>query len=259
MNTSVKIVRALWANKGSTRVFNEIPKIPTVKNQVVYVWQRDVEEYLIRLGYETRFVDDDYFIEENKTEYGRKLIALDLALKEFGEVLLLDWDCHFLRPFDDKFYNYLNEKPIQCPLYTQHVDTAKSLFETFDVINNPFLEYFEPYAIEIEKGFSKYSWKMDDCLIGPNFSCVYSRDVTFGEQLIKIAKENDIRGCVEEHAMWIYANCTLEEYLERYQPVFVQGVSDDRTDHEFKVSKVQRKVNQYISEKVNMDLYLKHI
>jgi hypothetical protein len=59
--------------------------------------------------------------------------------------------------------------------------------------------------------------------------------------------------------MWIYANCTLTEYIERYQPRFVQGVSDDRTDHEFIISKVQRAINKYISESIDMNIYIKHI
>jgi len=59
--------------------------------------------------------------------------------------------------------------------------------------------------------------------------------------------------------MLLYANCSLEEYIDRYQPTYVQGVSDDRTDHYFKISKIQRKLNKYINNKIDMDIYFKHI
>jgi len=257
MHTTVKIIRAIWANTGSENVFSQIPKIPTIKNQVVYVWGEDVNSYIQSLGYETRLVEDNMFSEEDNTEYGRKLIALDFALKEFGEVLLLDWDCYILRPFDDKFYSHLSQKPIQCPLYSQHKNTSSAFYEAFpDKLND---STFSKFAKVMEEHFSKYNWKLGDGLVTPNFGCVYSRYKTFGEELIQIAIDNNIQGCVEEHAMWIYSQCSLDEYIDKFQPVFVQGVSDDRTTHNLKICKVQRELNSYVSERTSMDLYLKHI
>jgi hypothetical protein len=258
MNTTIKIVRAIWANAGSTHVFNEIPKTPTFNNQVVYVWGEDVERYIKQLGYETRLVKDNRFAEKENTEYGRKLIALDLALKEFGEVLLLDWDCYILRPLEGKFYDYLLSKETQCPLYAQHVNTVDALYEVFGK-NHEDKEKFKNFAEMMRIEFAKYSWKVDDYLVSPNFGFLYTRDVELGKKLLDIMHSHNLVGCIEEHAMWIYANCSLDEYLERYHPVFVQGVSDDRTDHDFMISKVQRALNKLISEKINMDLYLKHI
>lgn len=258
MNTTIKIIRVLWVNKEYENTFNEVPIIPTYPNQIVYVWGEEINKHLLDLGYQTRLIQDNTFNETSNTEYGRKLIALDLALQEFGEVLLLDWDCHILRPFDNNFYNYLQSKPIQCPLYTQHVDTTNALYEVF-IKDDETLKKFKPFAEEMERSFNKYSWKVEEGLVSPNFCCVYSRDKNFAKELIDISLKNDIKGCVEEHAMWIYSNCSLEEYLEKYQPLFVQGVSDDRTDHSFRISQVQRKLNSYIDSKLPMDLYLKHI
>lgn len=257
MHTTVKVIRVLWKSERGVNVFSQVPRIPTIKNQVVYVWREDVEQHLKLLGYETRLLKDNTFEEKYDSEYGRKLIALYLALKEFGEVLLLDWDCHILRPFDDNFYSALAERPVQCPLYAQHKNTSEAFFEAFpDKLKDP---YFPKFAKVMEDHFVKYSWELGDGLVTPNFGCVYSRDVNFAKDLIRIAIDNNIKGCVEEHAMWIYANCTLEEYLERYQPVFVQGVSDDRTDHNLEICKVQRELNSYVASKLTMDLYLKHI
>lgn len=257
MNTKVKIVRVVWANTGSTHVFNEIPKIPTIENQIVYVWGEDVELYLKGLGYNTVLVSSSIFNEFDNTEYGRKLIAMDMALKEFGEVLLLDWDCHILRPLEGEFYNYLSSKPIQCPLYCQHKNTSEAFYEALPHKRND--ESFTKFADVMEINFNKYSWEFGDGLATPNFGAVYSRDKNFAEDLINISIKNNLAGCVEEHAMWIYANCSLNEYIDRYHPVFVQGVSDERTDYELMISKVQRKLNKFISDNIQMDLYLKHI
>lgn len=257
MNTTIKIVRAIWANAGSTHVFNEIPKTPTFNNQVVYVWGEDVERYIKQLGYETRLVKDNRFAEKENTEYGRKLIALDLALKEFGEVLLLDWDCYILRPLEGKFYDYLLSKETQCPLYAQHKNTAEAFYEAFPDKRDDLI--FPAFANTMEINFNKYSWKFGDGLATPNFGCVYSRDPLFAEQLIKIAIDNKIKGCVEEHAMWLYSNCSLVEYINKFHPVFVQGVSEDMTCHDLMISDVQRKLNTFISETIDMDIYLKHM
>lgn len=255
MNTEVKIVRALWGEDGKS--LREVPIVPTIKNQIVYVWGAENNEELRRRGYDTVLMDNAGFDEPSKL-YGRKLIALDLALKEFGEVILLDWDCHILRPLDDKFYGYLDSRPVQCPLYAQHKHTSEALREIFSIIGDV-SEELEIYTKTMEEEFTKYSWGLDDALVTPNFSFVYSRDKKLGEDLIQIAIDNDLIGCIEEHAMWLYCKCSLDDYVKKYQPVFVQGVSDDRTDHEFMISKVQRKVNKFISEKIPMDLYLKHI
>lgn len=257
MNTKVKIVRALWLNNKSNDVFREIPTIPTIENQVVYVWGMDTQLHLKKLGYETRLVTDTRFDEQTSTEYGRKLVAMDMALKEFGEVLLMDWDCHILRPLDDNFYGMLSEKETQCPLYCQHKRTVYSLMEALPKYKDD--PSFNSFASDMQVNFGKYSWTFGDGLATPNFGCVYSRDVNFAKDLIDISISNNITGCVEEHAMWIYAGCSMEEYIERYHPRFVQGVSDDRTDHEFIISKVQRALNKHISETINMDLYIKHI
>lgn len=255
MNTSVKVIRALWGDDGKS--LREAPIIPTIKNQIVYVWGAGNNEELRRRGYDTVLMDNVGFDEPNKF-YGRKLIALDLALKEFGEVMMLDWDCHILRPLDDKFYEYLKSSPVQCPLYCQHKNTSKALQEIF-TITGAIGDELEVYTNTMQEEFTKYSWALEDALVTPNFGFVYSRDKSLGEDLIQIATENNLIGCIEEHAMWIYSKCSLDEYINKYHPVFVQGVSDDRTDHEFMISRVQRKLNKFISEKIPMDLYLKHI
>ena len=80
-----------------------------------------------------------------------------------------------------------------------------------------------------------------------------------GKELCDIVIKNKFKGCVDEIAMFIYSNCTLEEYVEKYLPKFVRGVSNDVNGTDYTISKVQRKLNNYIDTKIDMDIYLKHL
>jgi hypothetical protein len=257
MNTKIKIVRTYWGNNIETR--REIPIVPIYDNQIVYVWGSDNEEFLISRGFKTKLMNDselsynDVFI--------RKLIVLDLALKEFGEVIMLDWDCYILRPLDDDFYKYLKSKPIQCPLYAQYKELKKSLLEVIDTNKYIGDEYkrLTSFIEKMEIEFPKYSWEYGDGLISPNFGFFYSSDVLIGEKLLNIAKKYKIQGCIEENAMFIYASCTLDQYIELYQPLFVYGVSEYNTKSKNIISKTQQYLNTYINKKNKMDIYLQHI
>ena len=81
---------------------------------------KDNETELKSRGYETRFVEEEtspFAYDLLELIYGSIDSSFALALKEYGEVILLDWDCYILRPLDDDFYKELRKKPIQCPLY----------------------------------------------------------------------------------------------------------------------------------------------
>lgn len=255
---SIKIIRALWG--GIKDTLSEIPPVPLFGNQeVVYVWSKDLRTELDKRGYNTVLVPENthpYFNNFN-TQYGKKLIALDLALKEYGEVLLLDWDNLPLRPLDDTFFEYLQSKPIQCPLYSQHVNTAQSFIETDrrEIIPTQTVTFYNI----IEKELKKYSWKFNnEMVLTPNFSFVYSRVVDLGEKLIDIAINNKIEGCVEEHAMFIYANCSYEQYIKTYQPFVSEGVAQDTDLPKISVCRVQKQFNEYLDSILPMDLYFKH-
>ena len=193
--STIKIIRSLWGYRDHT--YNEIPPVSTHPNEIVYVWGRENETMLKERGFETRYVEEEtspFAYEVLELIYERKLIALDLALKEFGEVIMLDWD-----------------------------------------------------------------WKWENGLVSPNFGFVYSRDITLGEKLIKIAVDNNIEGCVEEHATFLYADCTLDEYIKTYQPTCTYGVSNRALKNGSKVSKLQKKFNDYMDTQLKMDLYCEHI
>ena len=53
----MKIIRVLWGDK----INHEIPKIPLLEDEVVYVWGEKNNELLLERGYETRLLDDVVF------------------------------------------------------------------------------------------------------------------------------------------------------------------------------------------------------
>jgi len=263
---NIKIIRFLWGYRENT--LKEIPLFPLYpKNEIVYVWGKENERLLKERGYETRYVEEEsspYAYDLLELIYERKVVALDLALKEFGEVLMLDWDCYILRPLDNNFLNELRKKPIQCPLYAQHQDCYNALYEVIPP-NHPWFQdpeehdHLENHLRIITKGFLKWHWKWEEGLISPNFGFFYSNDPTIGEKLIDIGIKNNMEGCVEEHAMFVYANCSLEEYIEKYHPTSLLGVSDRVTKQNTRIGNIQRKFNNHIKDNLKMNIYFEHI
>tara|TARA_R110002167_G_scaffold124253_1_gene303594 strand:+ start:1830 stop:2624 length:795 start_codon:yes stop_codon:yes gene_type:complete len=263
---NIKIIRFLWGHRKNT--LDEIPKFPLYpKNEIVYVWGKENEILLKERGYKTRYVEEEtspYAYDLLELIYERKVIALDLALKEFGEVILLDWDCYILRPLDNNFLTELRKKPIQVPLYTQHKDCYNALYEVIPE-NHPWFKdpkehaHLEKHLNIITRGFLKWNWEWEEGLISPNFGFVYSRDITLGEKLIKIGIDNNMEGCVEEHAMFVYADCSLDEYIKKFHPTCLLGVSDEVTHDDTRIGKIQNKFNTYIKNNLKMDIYFEHI
>ncbi len=188
--------------------------------------------------------------------FGKKLFALNQALEEFNEVLLLDWDCYLLKPLDDNFYNSLKEKPIQIPLYIQHKDTKDAI-----------LEILPPnQSIELQKeldlmgdGFKKYGWDWEDGYAAPNFGWVYCRDRDFPNYLITKALENNLQTVVDEFATLLYVDCTLEEYIEDYAPLVVRGSSNSKFILDERLHTLGKSFNDYIDTKIEITEYFEHI
>ena len=80
----IKIIRVLWGEG----VNKEVPRIPLYPNQeVVYAFDYESFWFSQNLGYETHLVKNDIFEGPDLNNFGRKLQALDLALKEYGIVI----------------------------------------------------------------------------------------------------------------------------------------------------------------------------
>jgi hypothetical protein len=250
----IKIIRVLWGGN----VNHEIPRIPLYPEQeVVYCFDYESFWFIQELGYEAKLVKDTKFDgKKGYNKFGRKLQALDLVLQEFGEVLLLDWDCFILKPFDKNFYDSLKEKPIQIPLYIQHKDTKNAVLEMLVKDQSPsLLRELE----DLEVGMNKYGWEWEEGVIAPNFGFVYCRDKSFGKKLVDIALEHNLNSVVDEFATLIYVDCTLEEYIEKYVPRVVKGRSDQMIIYDTRIHKLSRKFSKWLDTKVDITNYFEHV
>ena len=249
----IKIIRVLWGEG----VNKEVPRIPLYPNQeVVYAFDYESFWFSQNLGYETHLVKNDIFEGPDLNNFGRKLQALDLALKEYGEVILLDWDCYILKHLDKEFYNSLKEKPIQIPLYIQHIDTAQAIIEIQEI---PPSKSFVNEMKTMEEGFHKYGWKWEEGIVAPNFGFVYCRDTMFGADLLKLAIDNDLKTVVDEFATLLYADCSLEEFIEKYVPRVLKGRSDQMLIFDNRLHDISRKFTKWLDTKINITEYFEHV
>jgi len=83
---------------------------------VSYVMGSDNFKVLTDLGLDCVLVDEKPLLIKHALVH--KIIGLEAALKDFDEVVLLDWDCAPTAPLTDNFWDVLNSKDvIQCPMY----------------------------------------------------------------------------------------------------------------------------------------------
>jgi hypothetical protein len=232
----MQVIRAVWnpvtwdGQSSSQSYMDVVPQTPAY-NEVVYVWEQSNKDALDALGYQTRLVVSDKF-NENGNQFGRKLLAIEAGLQEFGEVLFLDWDCNFIKPIDQTFLDMLVEKETQIPIYIH--DTP------------------DPFDSSYEFDSTTY--------ISSNFGFVYTRNPNLGTQLIEIAEQNNIGGCVEEWAWNLITDIANDPlgYVQNYLPRFGHGVSDTAIPLDHPNLPRQIKGWTWVEQKLNMDIYLKH-
>jgi hypothetical protein len=258
MNKPIKIVRALWGK--AFHILKEIPKQPIFPNEIVFVWGSKNNELLQRIGYKTILISNDdsasYLYASHLKHYGHKLEVIKMAEGLYDEYLFLDWDIGVVKNIDDEFYNIIrNGNNIQCPIYAYNKNYRQDILEYYkerETLTND-IEDFLKYHIE---GLKKYSWQTDELYILPNFCFFYSNKTKSASELHKIMIDNDLDTCIEEFAMWIYSNCSLDEYILKYEPVVVRGKERDvnlpNMDLAFKT------INEYVGTKVEKKIYLYH-
>lgn len=66
-----------------------------------------------------------------------------------------------------------------------------------------------------------------------------------------------LESCIEEHAMFIYANCSMDEYIEKYEPVVTYGRPNLSVHLRLNIN-TQNLLNKYIDTKIQKDIYLEH-
>lgn len=277
----MKIVRAYWGN--DERRIKEIPKSPLFNNETVFVWGYQNNEHIKNLGYHTVFIKDKKFeksiknpelssgeihgmIEDHKNNYhtdpryshhlkhyAHKLEALKFADKMFDEYLFLDWDITIAKPLDDTFYNLIRSKGnFQCPIYCYHDTWGKDVIDTIPNLTSDAIQFVQFQ----EKELNKYHWKQEEKKILPCAGFIYSNKANKGQELLDIFNKYDLTCCIEEYAIYIMANCSLDEYIKKYDPLVLNGKEYDR--YLDKMSDSIKELNKYVSTKLNKNIYLYH-
>lgn len=268
ISSKIPIIRALW---GSTeRTLKEIYPKPLFDNELAIVWGSENKRYLESLGYQVKVLsvdETDSKYSSLHNHYIHKIEAIRIAGVLYDEYIFLDWDCFPLRYFDDTFFNHLrNGNEVQIPLYAypneKGLGISKMIQQSTPWTNTPLSKDLKEYIKAHEIQLREYSWLKDNLLISPNFGFVYSRRKSLGNELLTLIKENNIQNCVEEHAFYLWAGCTLDEYILKYEPKVIQGTSNDTRTYIYNYNYINDpvyKLNNYIESNIQKDLYLKHI
>jgi hypothetical protein len=123
---SKSFIRVLYGNSTSRGYPNHRPEITrhiqnTIENEhkvdfVTYVFGQENYDILSEMGLPAVLCRSESI--DTKHSLTQKIEALTYALKDFDEVVLMDWDCMATKPLPECFWDDLGKKEdIQCPLY----------------------------------------------------------------------------------------------------------------------------------------------
>lgn len=227
----IKIIRAVWGNMD----LSIIPQTPQY-NEVVYVWGSENKSQLDLMGYNTILCDRNplnFKYTSVLYEFIHKLIAIQKACNSFSKILFLDWDYVLEKELDDNFFNYLNTHSFLASIYDYDIEELNP--------NDLNVHSFSYNKINFLKN---YSWKQNSKLIIPNAGFIYISNSNIGNELLKIAKDNDIKTFVEEFTIYKWADCTLDEYIQNYHPKVCFGRNSSN-------------INEYVESLIPMDIYFR--
>lgn len=247
----IKVIRALWGDYKKFK--HEIPLSPLF-DEVVYVWGEANNNFLTSLGYKTVLVDrNDFAITNEFKRYLPKLYAFDYGCRDFQKILFLDWDTIPKRELTQEFYNDLDSKEFSAPLYCY----PKGLEVIPSAVSD---EYASAWISKQIPYLEKYAWKMDNLSIIPNAGFVYISNQNIASSLLYAAFHFNLETLIEEFALTIYADCTLEDYILKYEPSTIRGRSNNDF---FNLGPIEgyysKQLNDYIEKSITKDIYFEHI
>jgi hypothetical protein len=261
----MKIIRAFWGSQEKT--WAEVPNKPIFDNEVVYVYGRENYERFRAMGYEVVLMHYDPTEPKYSTVYDHfvhKLVVLKMAEHAYGEYLFLDWDVHVVKPIDFAFWELIkNRGHIQCPVYAYPKNYESKILE--HIKNNPqkdWVKKLDPNTYEWIKIqnqlLEKYNWNWEDLQVVPNFCFFYSRYTNVASDLLEIYEKDGIKTCIEEFAMFILAECSLDEFIAKYEPVVIRGREDNCYHFDLTEDDTMARINKYVASKINKNIYLIH-
>lgn len=270
MDNQIPIIRAYWGENESAK--NDVFPTPIFNKEIVYVWGLDNEKMFRDRGFNTVLMNEyptDTQYSTIHLHYYHKLEAIAAAEKTYSELIFLDWDAYICRPLDNEFYQLLRSGgDVQVPVYS-FIDAPyvgipeRIIHRVNERYNNEITENTLSFIKSHESQLRKYHWPVDGMLATPNFGFYYSRRPGTAKELLTLAKDNNVTNCVEEHAMFLWANCSLDEYLKRYEPLVVKGADDstwvERQYFEDQSQDVVYKINKYIESRITKKIYFRHV
>lgn len=246
---SYQVIRALWGN--NRQVLKEIPFQPLF-NDVVFVWGLDNYYYLSSLNYKCVLMsDDDQSSLPADKMYFLKPQAWVKGCEMFGSVLFLDWDISVTKSIDDYFWQSFDGKEFCAPLYAYPSGIEKQK-HTFKDDVKVWVDLLGEYLYD-------YSWEWSELRVLPNAGLVFIRSIDTANKIVGIINEFCLKGLTEEFGLFKLANCTLNEYISKFEPSVVCG----RPDHKiFKLGNfegnIYKQLNDFIKTKVAKREYLIH-
>ena len=248
---SLKVIRTAWGS--SEYIRKETINRSFLPNEIVYVWGSENDRYLRGLGYDTILVSRDICdprYGSMKMKYYHKLEAIILADSDFDEYILVDWDTYTDMDLDSDFYSLLRSKSeVQCPLYC----LPKYFFE--EISKSQLSDDFKDFFKHQNELLPEFSWNLLDSYVFPNFCFFYSRGANIGKILMGIAKRESLYSNVEEFSLFKWANCTLDEYIEKHEPLVARGQIKDSLKI---VQESLDYLNFLIDSKIDKKIYIKH-
>lgn len=259
----MKIIRTFWGDVHSmgTRYTDQIIEAINDKlDEVVYVWGIENFNYISNLGFDCKLVSEepyDYSIASNHTFWDHrslihKLKCVDMAVKDYGEIVFVDWDCRKLKDLDDSFYQTLiNGNELQVPLYVYPKHALGWLIELTKK------EDTNEFFIKLDKFMKLHSYEFGDNYIIPNTGFIYCRNSEITERLLKLCDIYELESVPDEFAVMCYVKelgYTLDDYILNIEPNTIAG----KLHQEDWWVKEQDLLNNYISEKINKNIYFKH-
>lgn len=259
----MKIIRTFWGDVNSmgNRYTEQITEaISDNLNEIVYIWGIDNFNYISNLGFDCKLVSEepyDYSIASNHTLWDyrsliHKLKCIDIAVKEYGEIVFVDWDCRKLKELDTEFYETLsNGNELQVPLYTYPKATLKWLIDkTKDDSTNGFF-------VKLNEFIQLYSYEFENNYIIPNTGFIYCRNGNITERLLELCDIYKLESVPDEFAVMNYAielGYSLDEYILNIEPNVIAGKVHP---YEFWM-KEQNLFDGYVSNMINKTIYFKH-
>lgn len=246
-----RIIKTVWGDLDYVK--NETNHKFKFKDEIIYVWGSDNNEYLRSIGYDTIMVSPDQCnpsYNNMDTKYYHKLDVIRLADSDFGDYILIDWDTYSERILDDYFFELLRKKSeIQCPLYS----LPNNFFPEISKLN--MTEDYKSFFYNQNKLIPKFSWEFNGSRVIPNFSFFYSRNAKIGNSLFEIAKSNNLLSNVEEFSLYKYLSCTLGDYINNHEPIVAIGQIRDSMPC---VQKSLDELNSMIGSIIKKIDYIKH-